>query len=636
MFRPLLWLTLALVPLLILVALTIGSLLRAESQSGQMQREREALLAADALANSLLLLEALREVEQWQAFYQPMAVVSPAQGSVALGSGTLQQRPVPWQVPSPLLAGVEAPLLLHVAVAADGRLSSPQVPDPDQYAFAALYQSALQRAGAAATLRELEAQQLAWDDLRTRLPALPALPAFEDTAQAGSTESARSAGRAEATDGRAMSDDEGSAQAVMALGDSGSSGAFGSRAAVSKNNMQLQRRRQSEAQRVQGYAYELPDEDSDQRLDPAAQATPAQSTPLQVVARSRWVSGAMEAHWLDDHLFFARRVAQQPATQDTEVLQLVLVDGEALMAYLLPAVHSMLPNARLEPAYEGGDFTKDSRLLANVPLRLVVAEQPLAITPATRQLLILLGLAVLLAVVAAVYLLISHILLAERRAAFVSAVTHELRTPLTALRLHADLLSDARVGGDDERRSRSVDTLRHQGARLAALIDNVLDHARLERRRAPRREAVDVRALVAAEQERWRQALSGAGLSLGIEISADLPPLRGDHEALLRILDNLIDNARKYAAHSNESQVVLSAQRQGSQVVIMVRDFGPGLPAGRLPRPFERSAEAAAGHAPGIGLGLSLCRRLARAMGGSLQVSAADPGLQVVIRLPAL
>jgi signal transduction histidine kinase len=104
-----------------------------------------------------------------------------------------------------------------------------------------------------------------------------------------------------------------------------------------------------------------------------------------------------------------------------------------------------------------------------------------------------------------------------------------------------------------------------------------------------------------------------------------------------QILFNLVDNACKYSSSASDKRLVISAGREGAAVVIRVRDFGEGISAEdrrHLFAPFAKSAARAALTAPGVGLGLSLCRSLARAQGGSLSLEeVSGPGTCFALRL---
>jgi signal transduction histidine kinase len=109
--------------------------------------------------------------------------------------------------------------------------------------------------------------------------------------------------------------------------------------------------------------------------------------------------------------------------------------------------------------------------------------------------------------------------------------------------------------------------------------------------------------------------------------------VRADAGAVEQILFNLVDNACKYAATATDRTIRVDVRADGADVFVTVADHGPGIPAAEragLFRPFGRSAAQAAGNAPGVGLGLALCRRLARAMRGDLVL---EPGPGAVFRL---
>ena len=112
-----------------------------------------------------------------------------------------------------------------------------------------------------------------------------------------------------------------------------------------------------------------------------------------------------------------------------------------------------------------------------------------------------------------------------------------------------------------------------------------------------------------------------------------------DRSALEQILVNLVDNACKYAAASAPPIVRIRLERAGLRVLVHVRDHGPGFSKRdrrRLFRPFSKSDRDAATSAPGVGLGLALSQRLARAQGGDLRLEEPrDGGAAFVISLPS-
>jgi signal transduction histidine kinase len=200
-----------------------------------------------------------------------------------------------------------------------------------------------------------------------------------------------------------------------------------------------------------------------------------------------------------------------------------------------------------------------------------------------------------------------------------------------------------------DQRQRYLDTLRVEADRLAHLVENVLQYARLERGRpGKRREEVSLASLLDRCESRLAERAAQAEMKLIVEATdADRDStLATDSAAVEQILFNLVDNACKYAAASADKRIhleiaALSSWRRASQrgcVRLIVRDHGPGISrAGRkkLFQPFSKSVHEAASTAPGVGLGLALCRRLAADLGGRLDLeSPADGGAAFVLTLP--
>jgi len=114
--------------------------------------------------------------------------------------------------------------------------------------------------------------------------------------------------------------------------------------------------------------------------------------------------------------------------------------------------------------------------------------------------------------------------------------------------------------------------------------------------------------------------------------------VRLDLSVVDQILSNLVDNAVKYAGSASDRRIHLDVVPAGRWLMITVSDHGPGLPPSmihRLFRPFSKSAHDAAQSAPGVGLGLALSRRLARALGGDLRIHANSPqGASFALAIP--
>jgi K+-sensing histidine kinase KdpD len=222
--------------------------------------------------------------------------------------------------------------------------------------------------------------------------------------------------------------------------------------------------------------------------------------------------------------------------------------------------------------------------------------------------------------------------LSERRAAFVSAVTHELRTPLTTFKMYSEMLAEGMVPDETKQKS-YLSTLCSEANRLSHLVENVLAYARLERGSArSRAERVSLGQLIDRVKPRLDQR--AAQVEMQVVVDSDKQALgtvvHVDASAVEQILFNIVDNACKYAAPTaTEKLIHLEALPDGKFAMLRVRDHGQGISAEgarRLFQPFSKSAHEAARTAPGVGLGLALCRRLSRSMGGDLRLEALTKG----------
>lgn len=367
------------------------------------------------------------------------------------------------------------------------------------------------------------------------------------------------------------------------------------------------------------------------------QATVSGNTDADNKDPGNIVRGVMRPIWAGDALLLARRVTVGAETY----VQGCWLDWPSLGQLLLSGLGDLLPAARLE-AVDPASAAGDSRILASLPVRLLPGDP--AVDPNGRlspiRISLIIGWAcMLLAVLAVGVVLRSAVMLSERRGAFVSAVTHELRTPLTTFRMYAEMLEAGMVPAEEQ--GHYLKTLRLEADRLGHLVENVLAYARLERNRSGGAvEIVSARELMDQVADRLRGRAEQAGMKLNTEMGPEAGDLRVevDRSAIERILFNLVDNAGKYAAGEEDSVVRLCADKAGSHLLLKVWDNGPGVQPKdrrRLFKPFMKSARDAAYSAPGIGLGLSLSKRLASRMGGDLTLDAdAEKGACFVLKLP--
>jgi K+-sensing histidine kinase KdpD len=195
----------------------------------------------------------------------------------------------------------------------------------------------------------------------------------------------------------------------------------------------------------------------------------------------------------------------------------------------------------------------------------------------------------------------------------------------------------------EEKRREYLKTLSSEANRLGHLVENVLSYAQLERGNSRGKiEKLTLRTLVDRVLNHLSQRTEQAGMKLEVvgEEQAFQKEVQVDVAVIERILFNLVDNACKYAGPvSAQKSIQLEATFNDSFGMLRVRDFGRGISPekkGQLFKPFCKSAHEAAHSAPGIGLGLALCRRLSRAIGGDLVLdSTISNGASFVLSLPS-
>ncbi len=204
------------------------------------------------------------------------------------------------------------------------------------------------------------------------------------------------------------------------------------------------------------------------------------------------------------------------------------------------------------------------------------------------------------------------------RNSLLAALSHDLRTPLTALIGMSETLSLAlaRQGSPLHPEAQAIT---EQALRTAQLVSSLLDMARLQSGTVTlKRDWQSLEELAGSAIRSIASALKAH--SVRVELPPDLPLLFGDAVLLERVLVNLLENAAKYTPPG--TAITLSALREGDQIQISVSDDGPGLPAGdveNLFRKFSRGEKESS--APGVGLGLAICRAIVQAHGGVISAS---------------
>jgi signal transduction histidine kinase/ActR/RegA family two-component response regulator len=221
---------------------------------------------------------------------------------------------------------------------------------------------------------------------------------------------------------------------------------------------------------------------------------------------------------------------------------------------------------------------------------------------------------------------------------FLANMSHELRTPLNAVIGFAEVMQ--MPGGGDvlsRRQAEAVDQIQTAGRHLLALIEEVLDFAKIESGKVSVSiEAIDPQDLAQGLHGSFKLAADRAGVSLEIVAAGEDIAVRADHLRLKQVLSNLISNAIKYNRPNGTVRVEMRAALD--RVLLSVADTGLGIPAHRMNdlfEPFERLGREGTG-VEGAGLGLALTRRLVEAMSGELRVESRENlGSTFIVDLPA-
>ena len=348
--------------------------------------------------------------------------------------------------------------------------------------------------------------------------------------------------------------------------------------------------------------------------------------------------GAFTPLWVKNELILARYVS----INGDDYIQGCWLNWPHIHEWLLTGVRDLLPEADLAPELSPPD-PAEGRTLASLPLRLIPGS--LVSGPAEEASPLMFSikvawLCILIAVFSVGILLQGAISLSQRRAAFVSSVTHELRTPLTTFSMYTEMLVDG-MATDPAKLAQYHQTLHREAGRLSHLVENVLAYARLERGRYGTHEIITLGELV----ERLSGCLTAHAKRAGMELVITFPEaeqckaVKTDLSAIERIIFNLVDNACKYARSAEDRRIHFDVSTGEKWAHLSVRDHGPGIGRRKLKRifsPFRKSAIDAAKSAPGVGIGLPLSRRLARAVGGRLRVLDSSDGVCLCLDIPVI
>lgn len=224
----------------------------------------------------------------------------------------------------------------------------------------------------------------------------------------------------------------------------------------------------------------------------------------------------------------------------------------------------------------------------------------------------------------------------RRKDEFLAMLAHELRNPLAPIRTSVELL---RLRPGTASAARAHDVIERQVQHLTRLVDDLLEVSRVTTGKVRIvRERVDARSIVAHAVEGVRALIEARRQRLEVDAAAEVV-VEADRTRLAQVLGNLLHNAAKYTPEGGD--IALSLARRGDEAVFTVRDTGVGIPADMLEHIFEpfvqvdRSLDRSQG---GLGVGLTLARRLVELHGGTIVARSAGPGRgsEFVVRLPAV
>ena len=226
----------------------------------------------------------------------------------------------------------------------------------------------------------------------------------------------------------------------------------------------------------------------------------------------------------------------------------------------------------------------------------------------------------------------------HRKDEFLAMLAHELRNPLAPIRNMLEVMK--RADGNPELIQPALGTMERQLRHMTRLIDDLLDASRISQGKIGlRREKVELTSVIRQVVEASRPYYDAAQQELTVALPPQPVYVDADPVRLAQVFGNLLHNASKFSRRGG--RVALAGELHGGEVVIAVKDSGIGIPAALLPRVFElftqgdQTLERTHG---GLGIGLTLVRRLVEMHGGSVRAASegVDRGSEFVVRLPVL
>jgi PAS domain S-box-containing protein len=224
----------------------------------------------------------------------------------------------------------------------------------------------------------------------------------------------------------------------------------------------------------------------------------------------------------------------------------------------------------------------------------------------------------------------------RRKDEFLAMLAHELRNPLAPIRNALHILKMPGIDAASAEQARQL--MERQLQHIVRLVDDLLDVSRIMRGRIElRKEAVDVANVVMRAIETAQPVLDAQGQELVLSLPSQPLVIEGDATRLAQVVANLLHNAAKYSQHAG--RIWLTANRDGNEVLLSVRDAGAGIVPDLLPHVFDlfvqgdQSLERSQG---GLGIGLTIVKRLVEMHGGAITAHSEGlgKGSEFVVRLP--
>ncbi len=214
---------------------------------------------------------------------------------------------------------------------------------------------------------------------------------------------------------------------------------------------------------------------------------------------------------------------------------------------------------------------------------------------------------------------------------FVSAISHELRTPLTIIKGAIDNLKDGVAGPLQENQAKMITIAHTNSSRLVKIINNLLDLSRLESGHSHfNRSPIKITPLIQEVMRNFQVILKEKGISLKAQIPVDLPEIYADPDMVVQALNNLLDNALRYARSQISLTILKPEDKLRKNVEVIITDDGPGIPVDQRDRLFSKFVQinrpaGGAGY-KGTGLGLAICREIATLHHGEIWVDEGKEG----------